>query len=287
MSADQVQEQTAVEETAKPVETAEKVEATDGKSTERGEKGRFRSPLQPRIDELTRAKHEALREADYWKMRATANEQKEAEAKQAQESKKPVPADFESYDAYVDELTRYNARQLLKEQREADSKTRDEEKRVETARQRQQKFREQIEATTKDIPDFDDAIASAANVAVADHVTELMEESDLGARLLYHFAKNPTVVDRLNAMSATAAAREIGRIEAGILAAAKPPEPEVEEAEPEKEAKPAPIPATRQTKAPPPAKPLSSGRSTVVDLSKLSGKAYAEARKAQGARWAR
>jgi hypothetical protein len=81
------------------------------------------------------------------------------------------------------------------------------------------------------------------------------------------------------------AAREIGRIEARIEADAESAATK-EDPTPEQAAQAA-APVARQTKAPPPTKPLQSGRSTTPDLAKAGMDEYVKQRSAQGARWAR
>jgi hypothetical protein len=96
-------------------------------------------------------------------------------------------------------------------------------------------------------------------------------ESDRGAELTYHFAKNPSVLERLNGMTPTQAAREIGKLEATL--------PKYE--------RPAP-PSKKLSTAPAPAGTLGSqGRATTPSLASASMDEYMAQRKQQGARWAR
>ena len=87
-------------------------------------------------------------------------------------------------------------------------------------------------------------------------------DADAGPSLAYHLAKNPDVAARLNAMTPTRAAIELGRIETTLTApAVKVPSN-------------APTPIT-------PIPPQASGRT--VDLSKASMEDYIAERKRQGA----
>ena len=87
-------------------------------------------------------------------------------------------------------------------------------------------------------------------------------DADAGPSLAYHLAKNPDVAARLNAMTPTRAAIELGRIETTLTApAVKVPSN-------------APTPIT-------PITPQASGRT--VDLSKASMEDYIAERKRQGA----
>jgi hypothetical protein len=250
-------------------------------SQERDEAGKFRKPVQPRIDELTRKARENEREAAYWRQRAEAKEKAEAEANAP---KKPEPKDFEQYNDYVEALADFKADQKvdskLDERDKAAAKAKAEQTRASTWKERAAKFAESA-------PDYHE-VMQASDVPVAPHVIEALEDSDMGPTIAYHLAKNPEIADRLNAMSPTAAAREIGKLE-GKLATDTAPTPDPNaETQGERAAPAAPAArAPKTTSAPPPAKPLSSGRSTSVDLSKAGMDDYVKTRASQGARWAR
>jgi hypothetical protein len=67
------------------------------------------------------------------------------------------------------------------------------------------------------VPDFDDAMKQVAGKhPISEHLLELILDSDKSAHLAYSLAKNPERIDRLNAMSPVAAAREIGHIESRL-----------------------------------------------------------------------
>jgi hypothetical protein len=75
---------------AKPEGSAE----GDEEHVDRDEQGRFKPKLQRRIDELTRQRHQAERDRDYWRA--------QAEARQAPAA--PKPDDFASDDEYQQAL---------------------------------------------------------------------------------------------------------------------------------------------------------------------------------------
>jgi hypothetical protein len=103
-------------------------------------------------------------------------------------------------------------------------------------------------------------------------------ESDLGPQLAYHFAKNPDVLMRLNSMNPTAAAREIGRLEATL--GQKPATPAGQTTQTQSK--------TKVSNTPAPAGTLGSqGRATTPALATMSMEDYMKQRKSQGARWAR
>jgi BMFP domain-containing protein YqiC len=97
-------------------------------------------------------------------------------------------------------------------------------------------------------------------------IGEVILDSDDPAALLHHLGKNPDLAADLQGLSAAQLGRRIGRIEAQM--ASKPPQTK-------------PV-----SKAPDPVKPLGSNRS-VGNIADMDMDAYVQARKAQGARWAR
>lgn len=253
--------------------TAEAAAAAD-----RDDKGRFRNPVQPRIDELTRKQRESEREAAYWRVRAEA-----AEKKPDPEPPKPPTADqFDDYGEYVKAVAKFEAKHELK----AELAERDKESAKKTeAQTRTSNWQQRSAEAAKTIPDLD-AVLKASTVPLADHVTAELLDSEFGPHIAYHIDKNPAIAERLNGMNERQAAREIGRLEA-LFESPKPASDETETSTDAAAAETPAAPAARVTKAPPPVKPTGQGRSTSVDLAKASMDDYVAQRKAQGASWAR
>lgn len=263
--------------TAPVVETVDPNETPEQKVA-REANGKFRSPMQPRIDELTRQKHEARREADYWRQRA------EAAAKPPEAPPKEPTADqFDNYGDYVKALAKWEAKGVFEEQtKERDTRTAAEKQ----ASARASNWVKNTDALKAELPDYHDVV-SASEVPVTDVVKDLLLDSDAGPRIAYHLSKNPDVAEKLNAMTEREAAREIGRLEVK-LAASAPPASDEAAAEIEAQTPVAPTPPARKTtSAPAPAKPVTAGRSTTPPLDKMSQADYEKTRKAQGASWAR
>jgi hypothetical protein len=84
-------------------------------------------------------------------------------------------------------------------------------------------FNDRVADAVKVIPDFLDVVGKTNDRThpVSPVVGQLILESEKGALLQYHFARNPADLRRLNGLSPLGAAREIGRIEAR-LSLAKP-----------------------------------------------------------------
>ena len=251
----------AAETTATEVETQpQETQTEETQQTDRDEKGRFKG-VQPRIDELTRARREAEREAAYWRQVAQAQNP----ASQAAQETEPTPDQFDDYSKYVKALTKWETKQAV-------AQTMQERAQQQQVQTRAQTFEQRMAEARKNIPDFQEVVGSA-DVPLADHIGEAMQESEHGPALAYHFAKNPDVLLRLNAMDEKAANREIGRLEASFAAKAA--------------AAPA-APTKKVTQAPAPAGTLGTqGRATTPALANASMEEYMAQRKSQGARWAR
>lgn len=255
------QSSTETQGTEEGQQQEQKAQETETQQPERDEKGRFKG-VQPRIDELTRARREAEREAAYWRQVAQGTQSSAQAAPQ-----KPVPENYEKYDDYIDALTDWKADQAVAKRMEADSTRKVAETRVQTFQERQDQFRQQT-------PDYD-TVVGGSDVPLSHHVAEVMQDSEFGPQLAYHFSKNPDVLMRLNGMTPTNAAREIGRLESTLSSKTTARE------------NPPPTKKVSNTPAPAGTSSTSQGRATTPSLASASMEEYMKQRKAQGARWAR
>lgn len=238
-----------VEESKEPeVKEGAAEEKADETEQERNEKGQFKPKLQERIDEITRKRHEAEREAAYWK--GIAEAKKEAPVEDAE----PKPEAFEDYGAYVRALAKYEAKALVRAELE-------QQKAKEQEVAKAANWQQRAEAAKAEIPDFDEVMATSS-APMSQAMAEVIKGSDVGPKVAYHLAKNPEVAAKIAQLEPLAAAREIGRIEASLTKAT--PEPE----------KP-----KRITSAPTPPTPIGSGRSTVGNPGSMSQADYMEWRK--------
>lgn len=252
-------------ESTEQEQKAEGDEPDAGTQQERDANGQFKpkAGVQARIDELTRAKHEAAREAAYW--RGLAQQQGTAQPSAQAAPEKPTPDKYDDYNEYIEALTDWKAAKAVNDRMEQESARKVGEVRAQTFMERQAEF-------SKATPDYA-KVMSESNAPIAKHVIEAAQESEVGPQLLYHFAQNPDVLDRINRMDERTANREIGRLEATLSSKAT--------------AAPAP-PAKKLTNAPPPAATQSSqGRTNTPTLADADMETYMAQRKAQGARWAR
>lgn len=238
------------EEESQPVETPQAKE---------------RRSAQARINELTRARHDAEREAAYWRGLAEASRSNPQPAPTQQEAaKKPAAADFQDYEAYVEALAEWKAEQKVTEALERRQQSSEQAKKAAEAREIAKSWAERQNAVRSIFADYD-AVVGSADVTITPAVSDILLTSDKGPEVAYYLAKNPSVVEKLNALSPTAAAREIGRLEAAL----------------EK-------PSTKQVvEAPQPANVTRSPRTQPSDPAQMDHEAYRAMRAKQGATWAR
>lgn len=118
-----------------------------------------------------------------------------------------------------------------------------------------QDFQDRQREARAGISDFD-KVVSAATTPVPTYVQQLILESEKGAVIQYHLAKNPETLDRINRLSPLSAAKEIARLEDRLAL---------------------PNPKTA-TKAAAPISSPKGGASPSIDLSKLSMEDYVKLR---------
>lgn len=153
-----------------------------------------------RIDELTRQKHDALREAEYWKAKAQGT----------------VDIDSLEYDDQIVAKV-----QLANRQEQADTASeRAQSLAIETFRERE------TEAIGK-YPDYADFVYKGWTATPV--MQEVIIDSEMGPYMAYHLGKNPAEAARIATLPAHRQAVELGKLEAKITAARtlpkQPPDP--------------------------------------------------------------
>jgi hypothetical protein len=188
-----------------------------------------------RIDELTRNWREAERREKALLELLQKDRQEPAQAPPASETKPKTLADFDydetKYQAHLFEQAEQRAvaaaERKLKESQEQ-----------ETSRRRQTEFVTRERKFAEATPDYFEVTRSAA-LNITQSMVDAAAESEEAPALLYYLGKNPEIADRLAGLSPLATAREIGRIEARLLAErdkakapqvskAPPPTPKIE-----------------------------------------------------------
>lgn len=171
---------------------------------------------QERIDEITRARREAEREAAYWRNVAEGKTHKREETKQ-EEAKAPNPDDFPLGDMdpqYVDALVDFRVKQGLDKIMPA------------VAQNLQRQAGERVWEAAQEVArskhaDFDAKVIDGAhNWPCTEGMAEAIKTSDAGGELAYHLASNPEEARRISALPPIAQIRELGRIEATLVSVA-------------------------------------------------------------------
>lgn len=246
--------ETAEETAALPPEDDEQPEENEGEEKDlRDDKGRFKkNGVQSRIDELTRKAGDAQRRADYYERLATANTAQNP----AVDAAKPTVDQFDDYADFVEAITDWKVAQSTQ------TIARDAAKGA-AANERQVLYTDRLAEARATISDFDSVMEKAQDISVAPHVAEAVLDSGRGPEIFYHMAQNPELAERLNGLSPTRAALEIGRIEAQLTAPA----------------------GRRQSQAPAPITPIATGSTTKVNLNTADMDTYIAERRKQGARF--
>lgn len=126
---------------------------------------------------------------------------------------------------------------------------REQEKQSEAVQTRQQKFSEQEAAFRAEHPDYDD-IAKSPDVPITRDMVLAIVDTENPPAIAYYLGQNPEEAQQIAQMTALAAARAIGRIEAKL---AEPP-------------RPAPVLPKKTTNAPPPPKTVSGAGKPEVSV---------------------
>lgn len=210
------------------------------------QKPKKRSGFQRRIDKFQKKITEKDQEIEHWKkaaMSGAGKPQDQAQAENVKQNKteatgKPDPASFDSHQDYVEALTdwKIDDREKTKEIKTKETQLKSEyQGKIST-------FQSKVADFSKSTADFNDVISDVDDIPLSHTVQDAILTSDLGPQLMYELSKNREEYMRINSMSPTAAAREIGKIEARLsqnLESNKPRE-------------------ARITKTPPPIDPVGS-----------------------------
>lgn len=178
---------------------------------------------QKRIDQITKEKHEARAEAEYWRKVATGEikpakqwaAERAAEGIQAPaipQNSKPQVDQFDTYEDFVEALTDWKV-----ETREADKQAAAEQRKMQEKRQTVEEANaSRIEAAKTVYDDYDEVTGNLNGIMVPAVTIEAMQESELSAELFYYLGQNIEEAKKLQTLSVPAQLREIGKIEAKL-----------------------------------------------------------------------
>ena len=208
------EDETSLPESAEQSETQEA--ADDGQEQEAGEEKPRKPTAKDRIDELTRLRREAERDAEYWKAKAL-------QAPPAQETVAPPVAEAapnpEVYEAgefdtrYIKDLARWEAKQ---ETAQAIAELRAEQQQA----QAQSEWDSRVRKASEEYPDFEEKVLLGAQRnawACSPAVADAIRLSDKGTDIAYALASDPAEAARIHGLPPALQLIEVGKLEAKLI----------------------------------------------------------------------
>jgi hypothetical protein len=205
---EQAQPEEEVAEIEEP--TASEEEEVSGEDTpaEPEEVEQRPSGIQKRINELTRARYEEKRRADELERRLHEVYTKPVETTTSESP--PKEDDFDTYEAYMAEFARYEARQEFQRLQKTTEAQKQEAKKKETESQ----FASRVEKLKADgNMKYDDFIDVTTAMPLTRDTLSAVMESDIGHDILYHLANHPDEAQEIAGMSVHGQALAVGRLE--------------------------------------------------------------------------
>lgn len=133
------------------------------------------------------------------------------------EDGKPQREKFADYEAYIEAVAEWKADQKVKAREEAQARARA----AEQAKQRETAWQKRLSAAAKDIPDLIETLESSEAPLTPPMMTAITE-SDIGPKLAHWLAQNVEDAERIAGLSPASQVREIGKLEAKLLAEPAP-----------------------------------------------------------------
>lgn len=204
-------------ETETETEEGEQNESEQSAATETAE-GAPPKPrgVQKRLDELTKARHDAEREKEYWREMAMRQQNEPQKPAQSQEtSDEPT---LEGHDFDVAAFTKAWA----KWDRQQEAKQAEQAKANEAAAARTKKYQDSAAEFAAQNPDYQQVVSNPYLPMTQDMV-DAITEADNPAAVAYHLAKNPSEAERIAGLTVAGIGRAIGKIEAELSSSVPSP----------------------------------------------------------------
>jgi hypothetical protein len=188
----------------------------DGETEDGGQKtktspgARPRVPYHKQLSQVIEENRELARRIEELEGKGRQTDGKDGKKKT--EAKKPVPADYESYDEYVEALTEFKAREIVGDA----ERGRTEKESQRKAREAEKEFYERIEKFGKEHGDFDELVINNPDLRINKTMYDALMDSPFGPDIYYFLGQNPKEAERIFGLAPIAAIREIGKIEAGF-----------------------------------------------------------------------
>ena len=263
-SGDKKEEEKKVEEKAKDEPPKASAENTD-KDKKEVKEDDLKDPVEKRIGKLTKKWRTTERERDFERAKRLEAEAELAKLKsQIPSADKPKREDFEDDEEFLEALTDWKVESKLKTHSEVVTKKIGEDAEKQAATEIEQELEEISEKGQDKYEDYSTVVFDK-DLVLTQGMVETALLTDIAEDILYYLGKNPDISAAIGEMPALKAAKEIGKIEARLVAEKKKPD--------EKKADP-PAPAKKLTQTPEPIDPVRSTGAIDKDPSQMSAKEY-------------
>lgn len=212
-----------------------------------------RNGYERRIARLTRR----LREAEERLRERTGDgdrEERREQPRRRDPNAEPQLADYDTYEEYVKDLARYEARNLTREERQREENARSE-----------REFRKRMSEGKKAFSDWDSVVTE--DVEITTHMARAIREEDNPAAVIYYLGENPDEADEIAELPPLKQALRIAKIAAKL---------DTGKSKDTREAK-------RTSSAPDPIRPVRSNKAGVVekDYDKMTPAEFMRVRNAE------
>jgi hypothetical protein len=133
----------------------------------------------------------------------------------------PKESDFETVGDYYRALAKYEAKQIVKAEKEESEKRSKQEAEEKDYKSKLSSYNERLNEFTKTKADFDEVIENYVeehgDLKLSGALNQLILKSEEGPAVLYRLVKNKAELDRLNGLDPLDAAKEFGKIEATLI----------------------------------------------------------------------
>lgn len=201
----------AVEATEEPVNldapaAQDDNEESDSSTDETGDApdAKAKKPgVQKRIDEITKAKYDAEREAEYWKRVASGTLQQKPPEKAP-----PKQNDFQDYDEFLVARAKHEAMEEFRQESDTSRQTSEREAKAYQFNMRAAPLRENT-------PDFDAVVQNPA-LPITDTMAAYIQDAESGPAVAYHLGTHIAEAHRISTLPPHMQAAELARMEIAI-----------------------------------------------------------------------
>lgn len=165
---------------------------------------------------LAKAERKAKREMDTRIAEIMARQQA-PEQKSTPPDARPLPDKFTSTEDYVEAVAEWKAKEILKAERQQFETKNQEEAVQRHAADLNAEYLDRVEEATKKYDDFEE-VTRNPRLAISPIMADAIRSSDIGTDVAYFLGINPKEAERISRLSPLLQVKEIGRLEAKVLA---------------------------------------------------------------------